>query len=105
MLKTIAAALVVFVPLTAQAADSQGRFATKGAGRVACSEHLKAAADRTEVFPRFLGWLEGYVSAINQFTPDTYDITPFVDMQIMANAVETNSARSRTRISRKWPGR
>ena len=94
MLKPIAAAMVVLLPLTAQAADSQSRYAVKGAGRANCSLYVKAADEQSRLHPHFIGWLEGYFSAINQFTPDTYDISPFVDTDVIVRLILENCRKN-----------
>jgi len=93
MLKPIAAAMVVLLPLTAHAADLQSRYAVKGAGRANCSLYVKAADEQSKLYPQFVGWLEGYFSAINQFTPDTYDIAPFVDLNVLVNLIWVTAGR------------
>jgi len=94
MLKPIAAAMVVLLPLTAHAADSQSRYAVKGAGRANYSLYVKAADEQSKLYPQFVGWLEGYFSAINQFTPDTYDIAPFVDLNVLVNLILSNCRKN-----------
>lgn len=94
MLRPFAAALVLIAPLAAHAADSQGRFATKGAGRVTCAQFVTARSENTELYQRFLGWLEGYVTAVNQISPETFDVTSFESIDVMAAVIQSNCKKN-----------
>jgi hypothetical protein len=58
------------------AADSTNRFALRGVGLADCEHFLKAMKERKENVLVAGGWLEGYITAVNQFTPNTFDIAP-----------------------------
>lgn len=63
------------VPLTAQAADSEGKFTVKGVGLASCERFVAEREKNSELAAMFAGWLDGYLSAINQIAPETYDVT------------------------------
>jgi hypothetical protein len=94
------------VPVAAdvtRAATSTGQFAIEGAGVATCSAFVAARKARTEALPqrapgpqaepksqpdaevqsgldayaRFIGWVEGYLTGVNRYVGDTYDIAPW----------------------------
>jgi len=72
------------------AADAQGRAAPKGWGLATCKQFLDAAkGDRDNVL-RIGSWVEGYVSAANILSPDTYDLAPWQDPIYLLNIVGRN---------------
>ena len=80
----------------ALAADADGKFAVKGAARTTCEHYSKAYEERTESPNRYViytGWLEGYLSALNERTPGTYDLTSFESTQLLARLVYANCQR------------
>ncbi len=63
--------------LLVSAADSNGHFAAKGAARQDCQDYSQSAAAKNTDFLLYSGWVEGYISAYNQFAPDNYDLLPW----------------------------
>lgn len=61
----------------ARAADSAGQFAVKGVGLQSCRQFVNAQASRSTDLVRFRSWLEGYLSAVNRYEPQTYDSAPW----------------------------
>lgn len=59
------------------AADPSGRFATKGVGLQTCRQFVNAQASRSRDLIRFRSWIEGYLTAVNRYEPQTYDSTPW----------------------------
>ena len=71
--------LILFGGVVAQAnaLDAKGDFAIKGAGGRTCTTFSESAKKRNTDYFLFAGWVEGYVSATNQYAKETYDITPW----------------------------
>lgn len=67
----------IYLSSNALAADRDGKFAAKGAGRKACEDFVISAQQKDSEFLLYAGWLEGYLSAYNQFQNDNYDISPW----------------------------
>lgn len=57
-----------------QAADGSGNFAVKGFGLRTCSDFAQARNGRTGAYLAYRSWLNGYITAYNQITPQTYDV-------------------------------
>ncbi|WP_308914867.1 peptidoglycan-binding domain-containing protein [Jannaschia sp. LMIT008] len=73
-------ALAVCASLTvssAFAADGEGRFAIEGGGLLTCVDYLSAMEWRSPDVPAYGGWIEGYVTALNQQFDGIYDLTPW----------------------------
>lgn len=70
-----------------EGADKAGRFAIKGAGLADCEQYLKARDGRTPDFPVYAGWIDGYVTALNRFQGETYDLAPWQVSEILAGMV------------------
>ncbi len=59
------------------AADTLGRFAVRNAGMVTCQDFVDEKAKHSAKFNLYMGWIDGYISAANQYTKDTYDLIPW----------------------------
>lgn len=91
---TLAAALLWLAPPMAVAADKDGAFALKGIGRLNCAQFVAAAQDGSNRLFQFGGWLEGYVSAYNHLSPDTFDVLSFESPDLLARMVGNHCTRN-----------
>ncbi len=85
LLSFLAAALML---LEARAADTGGQFAVEGVGRSTCEGFITAKSESSDAYWMFLGWLDGYMTGINQYSPETYDITPWQSQNLVAALIE-----------------
>jgi hypothetical protein len=76
--------LYLLCTTAALAADSEGRFAVKGAGISDCSRYVEAWEKKSDKFYAYGGWIEGYLSATNQYRQETYDIAPWETTTLLA---------------------
>lgn len=68
----------------ALAADKDGNFAIRGVGRISCAELTNALQNKDQQRLSFFGtWLEGYITAANQFSENTFDSTPWQTTELM----------------------
>ena len=80
----IAAGSLAFAPVSpALAADSNGEFAAKGAGRLTCEQYLGIREQKSRDYYVTAGWIEGYISGINALQPKTYDATPWQTTELV----------------------
>jgi len=97
-LLAVAAALLAAAGAgSAGAADTEGRFAVKGAARTTCAQFIKVYDEREEkpqLYLIFAGWLEGYVSALNERTDETYDLLAFETTELIARLLYANCRRN-----------
>ncbi len=80
-------ALMLALPGTTPAADTDGHFMVRGAGRVACSDFLVARAAAGRDYVSIAGWLEGYLTHYNEAVASTFDIAPWQDTELLLAAL------------------
>ncbi len=85
-----AAAFVALASTSVRADSADGKFAIEGAGYATCAAFTAARNERsdkaqnkpTDAYARFIGWIEGYLTAANRYNPDTFDLTPWQTAEI-----------------------
>lgn len=70
-------ALFLAPPSSAMAADDDGAFAIKDAGAQTCGKFLTAWETSSSDLAQYAGWISGYVTGLNQFTDEVYDVAPW----------------------------
>ena len=62
----------------ALSASGDGQFKIDGPGAAPCAEFTAAmtGSERAKI-AGFAGWVEGFLTGVNAFRPETYDITPW----------------------------
>lgn len=85
----------LLVPAPAKAVDPGGRFALRGVGLANCEQFLNAIEERQENVLLAGGWLEGYLTAVNQFRQDTFDIAPWQNTDTLLTLLKHNCERNR----------
>lgn len=71
------------------AADSEGRFAIKGAGQQSCAKYREAWEQDSTDLGLYGGWIEGYLTGLNQFRDATFDITPWQTTETLLGATRS----------------
>ena len=79
----------------AYAADKDKAYAPKGAATLTCEGMSKINPNSTDA-ALVVGWFDGYVTALNMATPETFDIAPWQDSQLKPSY---SSASWRAKIS------
>ena len=77
-----------FIP-NLYAADKNSYFAIEGAGIASCEKYRKARTNKTTDFYLFAGWLDGFVTATNSSTKNTYDFTPWQSIETLTSMVNS----------------
>jgi hypothetical protein len=80
----------------APAADQEGRFMVKGAGIATCEAFLAAQQARGPEFISFAGWLDGYLTFLNQAEAGTFDVAPWQGTELLLAAVAADCRRDPT---------
>lgn len=70
-------------------ADTDGKFAVKGAGKQSCEAYTKAFDAKSTDYYLFGGWLEGFVTSYNQFQPNNFDITPWQTTELLLSLLKS----------------
>ena len=89
MQKAALFAAIVLVAAPASAADKNGNFFARGLGSQPCQHYVAEKAKGSATYFLYRSWLNGYMSAFNQYADDTYDVAPNATMAGLANAVES----------------
>lgn len=69
----------------AQAAATKGEFGIKGIGASDCATAVREYKAGTPNAMMYGGWLYGYMTAVNQVTPDTFDLATWQDLNTLSN--------------------
>ncbi len=88
MNRFVMAAVLFAVPTAVAAADAQGKFTTDGIGAESCQRFIGEREKKSNFYFMFAGWLDGYMSALNQYTGDTFDITPWESSELLMALIE-----------------
>ena len=75
LISVLALALVTGGP--ALSADQDGKFAIKGAGLQTCSAFNTAFDEQNVDLGIYYGWVDGFVTGLNQFRDETFDAAPW----------------------------
>ena len=67
----------------AVAADSKEQFGLRGAGLITCALYEKEHEAKSEAYLMTAGWIDGYITGSNQYSPDTYDILSFETTELL----------------------
>lgn len=67
------------------AAAAKGEFGIKGIGASDCATAVREYKGGTPNAMMYGGWLYGYMTALNQSTPDTFDLATWQDLNTLSN--------------------
>lgn len=73
----LAGILSVSFAASGQAADQTGEFAIKGAGVQTCASLTRAWDAKSTDLNLYAGWIDGYLTGMNQHTDGTFDAAPW----------------------------
>lgn len=78
------------------AADVAGKHSIRGAGLIDCATFLEEQKKKSRTYLMMGGWVDGYITGINQHATGTYDATSFESTELFLEIVrihcEKNSA-------------
>lgn len=80
----LASTLLVVLVMTchAFASDTEGEFSIRGAGLLTCENFVAARAEQSRAYLMIGGWLDGYLTGMNQYASDTYDNSSFESTEL-----------------------
>ncbi|WP_405224900.1 peptidoglycan-binding domain-containing protein [Lentisalinibacter sediminis] len=70
------------------AGDGEARHAVRGAGVVDCASFLAEKGAASDAYVMMGGWIDGYITAYNQLSESTYDITTFQSTELLVRVIE-----------------
>ncbi len=80
----------------AHSADASGKYAPRGAGFARCEHFLRAHETKDKEWFVFFGWMDGYISALNEKSPDTFDVAPWQSTELLAEVIRQTCAKDPT---------
>lgn len=80
----------------ARAGDSEGQFAVRGAGLISCEMFVEARASQGNAYFVVAGWVDGYITGMNQYAPDTYDVLSFEGTELLMIIVDRHCKENPT---------
>lgn len=80
----LACLALLFAASEASAGTKTGEFAVEEAGRARCSAFVKARSEKSEAYARYIGFIEGYLTAANRYEPATFDLSPWHNSEAFA---------------------
>lgn len=70
------------------AADQHGQFGVRGAGLISCQIYVHERKAKADVYLMTAGWVDGYITATNQYADDTYDIMSFETTELLTEVLD-----------------
>ena len=80
------------------AADQNGLFAIRGAGLLTCLTYVQEREAASDAYLMIGGWLDGYVTAINELSLETFDVTPYVSTELLTVLINRHCKDNATDI-------
>ena len=87
--KLLLSTALIFTSLApAQAADKNETYAVKGAGVSYCSMFIESMQSRDKNYFVYGGWVEGYLTGLNQQLANTFDLAPWQTTELLLRIIE-----------------
>ncbi|HEX2138442.1 MAG TPA: peptidoglycan-binding domain-containing protein [Woeseiaceae bacterium] len=82
------------LPLALPAATDSGEYAIRGAGLIDCRTYLDEQQKQSKAYLMIGGWIDGYITGINQYSKDTYDATSFESTELFAELIKNHCEKN-----------
>jgi len=76
------------------AADKEGRFAVMGVGASSCERYNQEREAKSKVYLVYAGWIDGYITADNQSSEDTFSFAPWQNTEMLAALLANHCKRN-----------
>lgn len=93
-LKSLICLSLLIFSVFVSAADKNEAYAIKGVGTLYCSKFVEAIDEGNQAFLVYGGWVEGYLTALNQQLDSTYDLAPWQSTEFLLRFVEASCRKS-----------
>lgn len=106
--------VVSLFPLTACSATDDEEYAIRGAGLIDCQAFLTEQEKQSRAYLMIGGWIDGYITGINQYAADTYDVTSFESTELFVEIIKNHCLKNpqdrlfpviNSIIAQRWPHR
>lgn len=91
--------LIGLLPFTSFAVDKNGAYAPKGIGQLSCEQIAKIVEkeqkdeDKKKVTAALSSWLDGYITAQNLGTAQTFDIAPWASPPLLIRLIDIRCSK------------
>ncbi len=75
-----------------RAADEAGHFSVRGAGLLSCKAYAVERASDSPTYLMVAGWVDGYITGVNQYATATYDATSFETTELLMVLLDQHCA-------------
>lgn len=72
----------------ASAADKDGLFSIRGAGLLTCQTFVQEREAASDAYVMIGGWLDGYITAVNELSLETFDVVPYVSTELLTILID-----------------
>lgn len=79
---SLVATVLLLAASDAHAANGRGQYAVRGAGLVNCADFNQARGKHGDVYLVVAAWIDGYITGVNQYAANTYDVAPFESTEL-----------------------
>jgi hypothetical protein len=83
-------------PADARAETKDHQFALEESGRATCAMYTHAREGSPQATARYIGFIEGYLTAANRYEPNTFDLTPWHTPEAFALILDEHCAKNPT---------
>jgi hypothetical protein len=85
---------VLLWPAAARAETKDHQFALEESGRATCAMYTRARSGSPQATARYIGFIEGYLTAANRYEPNTFDLTPWHTPEAFALILDEHCAKN-----------
>lgn len=89
-MKFITGWALFLVASVAAAVDDNDSYAVKGAGTSFCSAFVDTVDSKDRKYLVYGGWIEGYITALNQQLEQTYDLAPWQSTELLLSFMQSS---------------
>jgi hypothetical protein len=86
--------LSLLTPLSGHTADSLDQFSVRGAGLIDCTTFKQELHKKSPEYLMMGGWIDGYITGINKYAPETYDATSFESTELFAEFTKNHCQKN-----------
>lgn len=94
LMLAIVISCLLFGTAIARAETADRQFAVEGAGRASCAAYTEARDKNPQQAARYLGFIEGYLTAANRYEPNTFDLAPWHTVEAFALILDQHCMQS-----------
>ncbi len=76
------------------AVDSENRYSIRGAGLLTCENYIIEREKKSDAYFMIGGWIDGFITGVNQYMANTYDVTSFESTELLALIIQRHCKKN-----------